>query len=218
MLIKHFSEQDMLFAHFLAEEHDRPALSTPFYQNGYICATDAHCLIRVPRSEINYECDKTDGPDISGIDFSLRSTEYVELTDIEEAFRRSGIDPTTGQERCKHCSGAGSVTWEFTDRGGGKHSKWDTCPCCNGEGSTPAGGGLVLRLSGEPVLGTYLVSLYKAMKFFRTDRAAFSLNNRIFHFKLGRGVDVIIMAAYEQHRNAATVGIKTSPVRPLTYR
>ena len=50
-----FNEQELLSLFYDKENDMRPDMAAPYLKNGYVCATEAHILIRIKAEMLNGE-------------------------------------------------------------------------------------------------------------------------------------------------------------------
>lgn len=121
---------------FYDSDNSREVLRQPFLQDGKVCASDGHVLIRIDSSlcEGSYE-EKPGGltpPRTASV--VPTATTYIAVTrqQIERALEQA---PEERNRQCPECEGSGDVTWEYRDRHYNIHRMKETCPVCDGSGT-----------------------------------------------------------------------------------
>lgn len=135
------AEWRRLLTLFVADTEDmRPVLMKPFEQNGYVCATNSHALIRVAKKFISedFSTDKLT-PDVAGVMPEHNPISAITIDTLRGEFVRQQIDYDLTTADCPDCDDEGEVKWEYTDTDGDKHKMWAECPCCGGTGIIPNG-------------------------------------------------------------------------------
>lgn len=131
-----FNEQELLSLFCDKENEIRPAMATPYIKNGYVCATEAHVLIRIKAETLNGEYNEIEG---LNIDFPADNCNFIiGLQDIKTAIASI---PQVEEEKkigenitCMECNGEGEVEWEYQDKSGHYHYADHECPMCEGSG------------------------------------------------------------------------------------
>lgn len=131
-----FNEQELLSLFYKQEDNLRPYMTAPFLKNGYVCATEAHILIKIKAETLNEEYRKTE---FCNIEWPTDNCNFfVSLQEIEtmlssipkvEEEKKVGEDIT-----CMECDGEGEVEWEYQDKSGHYHYADHECPMCEGSG------------------------------------------------------------------------------------
>lgn len=130
-----FNEQELLSL-FFDTENDRPYMAAPYLKNGYVCATEAHVLIRIKAETLNGEYSEIEE---CNIDWPTDNCNFiVSLQDIETAL--ANIPQIEAEEEigkdiyCEECDGECEVEWEYRDKNGHYHYAYHDCPNCGGSG------------------------------------------------------------------------------------
>lgn len=129
------NERELLML-FYDSDNSREVLRQPFLQDGKVCATDGHVLIRINGSlcEGSYE-EKPGGltpPRTASVVPAATTDIAVTRQQIERALEQA---PEERNRQCPECKGSGDVTWEYHDRHHNTHTMEDTCPVCDGSGT-----------------------------------------------------------------------------------
>ena len=129
------NERELLML-FYDSNNSREVLRQPFLQDGKVCATDGHVLIRIDSSlcEGSYE-EKPGGltpPRTASVVPAVTTNIAVTRQQIERALEQA---PEERSRQCPECNGSGDVTWEYRDRYYNKHTMEETCPVCDGSGT-----------------------------------------------------------------------------------
>lgn len=113
----------------------RPTIQMPFRQDGKICATDGHMLIRISESLCEGEYyDTVNGqtpPSTGKVIPAPTICESLTMQMLTDALAKA---PEEQNRKCPECDGSGCVPWQYHDRNDHAHTKQDDCPECNGTG------------------------------------------------------------------------------------
>lgn len=128
---------------FTSDEDFRPGLQQPFEQDGYVCATESHVVLRVnknliPKSNDDY-APKHRVPTVAKVMPTPNPTFTISLKEIQSCLVALGLNYDHLTKTCPECGGSGDVDWYYTDRDGDTHTKIDDCPCCGGSGEIQNG-------------------------------------------------------------------------------
>lgn len=121
---------------FYDSDNSREVLRQPFLQDGKVCASDGHVLIRIDGSLCEGSYDEKPGgltpPRTAKV--VPRATTDIAVTrqQIERALEQA---PEERNRQCPECEGNGNVTWEYRDRHYNIHRMKETCPVCDGSGT-----------------------------------------------------------------------------------
>lgn len=133
-----FNEQELLSLFYDKENDMRPDMAAPYLKNGYVCATEAHILIRIKAETLNGKYNEIEG---LNIDFPADNCNFIiGLQDIRTAI--ASIPQVEEKEKvgknieCEECNGEGEVEWEYRDSDGHYHYEYHDCPKCYGDGYT----------------------------------------------------------------------------------
>lgn len=78
-----FNEQELLSLFYDKENDMRPDMAAPYLKNGYVCATEAHILIRIKAETLNGKYNEIEG---LNIDFPADNCNFIiGLQDIRTA-------------------------------------------------------------------------------------------------------------------------------------
>ena len=129
------NERELLML-FYDSDNSREVLRQPFLQDGKVCASDGHVLIRIDSSlcEGSYE-EKPGGltpPRTASVVPPATTDIAVTRRQIERALEQA---PEEQNRQCPECKGSGDVTWEYRDRHYDTHTMEETCPVCDGSGT-----------------------------------------------------------------------------------
>lgn len=208
------NEWHKLLNRFVADaEAMRPVMMKPFEQDGYVCASDTHILIRVAKKYIteDYSTDKQT-PDVARIMLEYNPQFAITAHNLRSVFVQRGIDYDELKVNCPHCDEECEVEWTFEDKDGDTHTMWAECPCCNGTGYVPNGKNHYIEIKEKTVRAYYMLILYQTMMELNIDRAEVSISDKQqIMFTLDDGVDVIIMPCnLDNKRSKGVSRIKTS--------
>lgn len=131
-----FNEQELLSLFYDKGNDMRPHLTAPYLENGYVCASEGHILIRIKAEILNGEYQESTWRNISfpadNCDFlvSLRDVEMalINIPQVEET-KLMGED-----EDCEECDGEGVVEWEYRGKKQQDYYRYHACPVCDGFG------------------------------------------------------------------------------------
>lgn len=131
-----FNEQELLSLFYKQEDNLRPYMTAPFLKNGYVCATEAHILIKIKAETLNGEYRETE---FCNIEWPADNCNFfVSLQEIETVL--SSIPKVEEEKKiredimCMECAGEGVVEWEYQDKSGHYHYVEHECPMCEGSG------------------------------------------------------------------------------------
>ena len=119
----------------------RPNINKPFIQDGFICATDGHMLVRIDESIHDWNLkyyETVDGllpPDVSKVvpDADMLINDVVlTLDDLNESISKFPVEDY--HYKCFDCDGTGYVDWSYTSLDATVYHLHDTCPACGGIG------------------------------------------------------------------------------------
>lgn len=196
-----------LLVKFVCDEDDRPSLAKPFKQNGYICATDAHNLLRVDAKYIANadKYPKLESPDVERI-IPKSDPEFAITVDaLRAAFVNCGIDYDVAYTECPYCDD-GEVQWKFTDSDGDTHTKWDDCPLCGGTGSLPNGFNKRLNIGKHQFPANPILMLYSVMEALGIDKAAVAVDTYpAYRFNIADGIDVLTVPVSEDKISSPSI-------------
>ena len=85
-----FNEQELLSLFYDKENDMRPDMAAPYLKNGYVCATEAHILIRIKAEMLNGEYNEIES---LNIDFPADNCNFIiGLQDIKTAIARNATE------------------------------------------------------------------------------------------------------------------------------
>ena len=129
------NERELLML-FYDSGNFREVLRQPFLQDGKVCATDGHVLIRIDSCLCEGSYDEKPGgltpPRTAKVVPAATTDIAVTRQQIERALEQA---PEERNRQCPECKGSGDVTWEYRDRHYNTHTMEDTCPVCDGSGT-----------------------------------------------------------------------------------
>jgi len=129
------NERELLML-FYDSDNCREVLRHPFLQDGKVCATDGHVLIRIDSSLCEGSYDEKPGglkpPRTASVVPAATTDIAVTRQQIEWALEQA---PEERNRQCPECKGSGDVTWEYRDRHYNIHRMEETCPVCDGSGT-----------------------------------------------------------------------------------
>ena len=120
---------------FVGTDENRPALLSPFRQDGKICATDGRILILIDESlcEEKYE-EKPNGIKVPIV------SKVIPVADIDVPLLAHQLQvaldkaPEEKDRTCTECGGDGSVMWRYKASNDKEYSQHGECPVCGGTG------------------------------------------------------------------------------------
>lgn len=181
----------------------RPAIEKPFEQDGYVCATDTHILIRVERELVGVDYSTpTNAPMVSRVMPEPNPSFIITRDDIFDALIKCGIDNIDREtEDCPHCHGFGDVTWEFYDNYGDRHTMVEDCPCCDGEGEVKNGIDKYIAIKDHVFLAYFLIKIFYVMRELEIEEADVTVSKPQSHlFHLTDGIDILLMPLPEENK------------------
>lgn len=187
--------RNLLYLFVADEETMRPVMMKPFEQGGYVCASDAHVLIRVAKKYITDDYSTpAKAPDVSRIIPAQPPTSKICANELRKAFTILGMDYDTTTIDCIECDNDCEVEWKYTDRDGDEHTKYAECPCCNGTGRVPNGADKYCEIVSNLVRAYFMLLLYRAMMELKVEEVKVSAGcNRPLKFNIGDGIDIVVM-------------------------
>lgn len=131
-----FNEQELLSLFYKEDNDLRPFMTTPFLKNGYVCATEAHILIRIKAETLRGKYKETEK---GNIDWPADNCNFIiSLQEIEtmlSSIPQVEEEIKIGEDiECEECNGEGEVEWEYEDKSGRYHYEEHECPICQGNG------------------------------------------------------------------------------------
>jgi hypothetical protein len=187
--------RNLLYLFVADEETMRPVMMKPFEQGGYVCASDAHVLIRVAKKYITDDYSTpAKAPDVSRIIPAQPPTSKICANELRKAFTILGMDYDTTTIDCIECDNDCEVEWKYTDRDGDEHTKYAECLCCNGTGRVPNGADKYCEIGSNLVRAYFMLLLYRAMMELKVEEVKVSAGcNRPLKFNIGDGIDIVVM-------------------------
>lgn len=177
------NEKYLLDLYVLSSKSEyRENIKVPFRQNGRVCATDGHMLIRIAESL----CEKeyTDMPNglkpvnTSAVIPKPNMCETITARMLNRALKKA---PEEKNRCCPECNGDGTVEYEYRDRYGNTYTTEEDCPVCGGTGQmieyTPSK--YQFTLYGQSLCYNHLKMLLRTMAYLKTDSL------RLRHIKKG---------------------------------
>lgn len=129
------NERELLML-FYDSDNRREVLRQPFLQDGKVCATDGHVLIRIDSSLCDGSYDEKPGgltpPRTASVVPAATTDIAVTRQQIERALE---LAPEEQNRQCPECKGSGDVTWEYHDRYYELYTMEAECPMCDGSGT-----------------------------------------------------------------------------------
>ena len=192
-------------------EEMRPVMMNPFEQDGWVCATDSHVLLRVDKKYISddYSTDKKT-PHVAGVMPQNDPQLSITIAGLIQAFVKLNIDYHETKVECPYCNEECEVEWEYVDHDGDKHTMWAECPCCSGLGYIRNGINCFCEFNGTFLNAHYLILLYHVMKDLSIDKTDVTISDmRQLRFNITQGVDIIIMPCnLDKKRSRSVASIK----------
>ena len=128
-------EYEKLLELFVSKnDYLRPLLLEPFKEENYVCASDAHSVIRVHICQLPFKLMYVK-------DSSLRATQKLEVKkNCEEIISVKRMAAAIGKlpkvRKCPECKGAGDVDYVYNSKFDGcQYSISEYCPVCDGRGT-----------------------------------------------------------------------------------
>ena len=188
----------------------RPWCGKPFKQDGYICASDSHVLMRIKETlcEAEYE-ENPDGnkpPEVGKIVPERNIDKPLLKRQLKKALDKTGKISTD----CPECGGYGIVEWEYKDRHGDVHTHRGDCPICHGSGERPTYDYSKIRFFIYGALFSYhnIDVLYRAMMLLGVDELRVRNEGKGLHPMLLTTDEVeILMMPYDESRYTDAKGV-----------
>lgn len=184
---------------YCSDSDNRPAIQMPFRQNGRICATDGHMLIRIDERLLEGEYyDTPNGctpPDTDHVVPVADRCEQVTRRMLEACLKAT---PEEKERQCPECLGGGTVEWKYQDRLYNSHTMKGECPECGGSGELSDYTAVKYHYTfhGSALSYHHLRMLLRTMDFFGTDtlrlRHAHELEAMLFDVE-GKDVQIVTM-------------------------
>lgn len=201
---------------FVAQDDLRPSLMHPFEQNGYICASDTHIVIRVAKDMTKEQYVQQECPNVERVMIEPKPQLVIYQREIENALVVLGLGCGPGFLRfcnCSECNGTGEVEYTY------RHKSWSDesymmgdCPICGGDGNAPNGVDKYAELCGHAFDGYHLILLLKAMQMLNVDAMPVTpTGNRGFLFQPCEGIDIVLMSQ-QLNKSKAKYKIKTMDI------
>lgn len=165
------NERELLML-FYDSDNCREVLRQPFLQDGKVCATDGHVLIRIDGSLCEGSYDEKPGgltpPRTASVVPEATTDIAVTRRRIELALEQA---PEERNRQCPECMGSGDVTWEYRDRHYQTHTMEETCPVCDGSGTVDDYTVIKYQfiVCGKPFSYHYVKTLLAAMSWLGID-------------------------------------------------
>lgn len=134
------------------EAKERKVLEKPFMQDGKLCATNGHWLLRIDPSlcDTHIEFAESAKPSLRNLFPAKTCSQIITKMAIIKAVEEI---PTYVDDMCQECYGEGTVTFTYTaDADGEEYETEDTCPICNGSGKCAKGKEIVTKQEDGVVL------------------------------------------------------------------
>lgn len=181
---------------FTSDEDFRPGLQKPFEQDGYICATETHVILRVdknliPKSNDDYT-PKYRVPTVANVMPTPDPTFTISLKEIQSCLVALGLNYDRLTKNCPECGGSGDVDWYYTDRDGDTHTKIDDCPYCGGSGDIHNGNDRYCTIGDKDTLAYHLILTHYALVNLGVDTLKCTWGNNSLLLNLADGVDILV--------------------------
>ena len=182
---------------FTSDEDFRPGLQTPFEQNGHVCATETHVILRVdknliPKSNDDYT-PKYRVPTVAKVMPTPNPTFTISLKEIQSCLVALGLNYDSLSKQCPECGGRGDVDWYYTDRDGDTHTKMDDCPYCEGSGDIHNGNDRYCSIGDRATLAYYLILVHYVMAHLDIKTLKCTWGKGCLLFNLTDGVDILVL-------------------------
>ena len=125
---------------FVGNDEMRPAMMSPFIQDEFAIATDAHAVICFKKELLgNTEIEANEkAPNALSIipteeNMSIKFDTIEMRKKISESRKLANETYEVKKSKCPDCNGNGFVDYEFEDYKGRTHQIEDTCPTCENE-------------------------------------------------------------------------------------
>lgn len=194
----------------------RLVLMKPFEQNGFVCATDGHNLIRVSKEFISGEFPTPpQAPNVARVIPAYKPSLTVSVYSLRHAFVAVGVDYNRMLVCCPECDGDRQVEWEYTDIDGDRHTMSADCPVCDGSGQVLNGVDKFCIIA-DTILSAYsLLLLHRVMDALGIDTAQITFDEcGPLLFTLADGVDILIAPCPTDFASKAKTIVKTAPSVP----
>lgn len=186
----------ILLYKFTFDEDFRPGLQKPFEQGGFICATEAHVILRVdknliPKSNDDYT-PKDRVPTVAKVMPTPDPTFTISLKEIQSCLVALGLDYNHTTKNCPECGGSGDVDWYYTDRDGDTHTKVDKCPYCGGSGDIHNGNNRYCTIGDKATLAYHLILTHYVMVNVGIEALKCTWGDGSLLLNLADGVDILV--------------------------
>lgn len=199
-------------------DHDgfRSALTKPFDQNGYVCATDGHAILRVSKKFVIEEYPAAGKvPNVAAIIPDSEPQFAVGCRAIRGGLLARGIDFDCLSVERPECHGRGNVSWKYDDKKGIEHETSANCPVCNGIGEVENGLYTFFTIGLCIFLGPYILRLYRVMDQLGLDAVRVSAAGHTWRFNLADGIDVILASCIPEKVHGTPWRIETIKLADL---
>lgn len=160
----------LLLNEFVSTDGYRPILEHPFLQNGYVCATDTHVLIRIREDLAAGKYEEQDKPAVTKIIPQPNCEIIFPISKIEDALKRINLNERSKFLcECDECRGTGEVNWEYVDKSGHRHTMYEECPVCDGECELHLGYARFIAINGHNFAAWTLFLLRATAKIYGVD-------------------------------------------------
>lgn len=184
---------------FTEDEGFYPGLQHPFKQDGYVCATDTHAILRVdkdliPKSNDDY-VPKHRVPTIAKVMPTSNPTFTISLKEIQSCLVALGLNYDHLDKECPGCGGSGDVDWYYTDRDGYTHTKMDDCPYCGGSGCIKNGSDRYCSIGDMVILAYHMILVQRTMTALGIDTLRCTwhrMGKRSLLLNFADGVDIVV--------------------------
>lgn len=149
----------------------RENIEMPFRQDGRICATDGHMLIRIAEGLCEGEyTDKPNGLKAVNTNAVMPEPNMCETVTAKAIERALEKTPEEKNRECPECGG-GTVDYRYCDRHYDYHTMEGDCPLCDGTGE--ASDYTIIKylftLHGQALCYHHLKTLFNTMKYLQAD-------------------------------------------------
>ncbi|MDR2691921.1 MAG: hypothetical protein LBB73_06440 [Dysgonamonadaceae bacterium] len=199
--------RDEIFKLYIDPDNFREMFHTPFFQNGYIYASNGSIALRVCGNMLKKKnILKSQKPDCSNLFPETEKEKTVSVNQLNKLLWAADmIEKTTKTAtyvKCKECEGSGKVTWQYGD-----YTRDCECPVCNGSGNIRKtekvniekrifNKDAIIKLEGSEFRAEHIQIIVKTMKLLEITEAKMQWDKNTKSMKVvfdfGNGIAVLI--------------------------
>lgn len=201
------SIESRLLSLFTDNEGYRPSLAQPFEQDGHICATDSHILIRIDKSLITGNYMLMETPNVAKVLIDPNPQFFISRQDIETAISEVGASLSLYSD-CPECSGTGEVEYIYRH----KHSCEESsisgeCPVCEGSCMARNAINKNISIADKTFDGYHLIIICRAMELLDiSEMPVTPTQHRGYLFQPAAGIEIYLMPLLKE----SSISVKIS--------